>query len=53
VSMSSWMMHRNSSIFPNPDVFEPERWLDPNAAKRLEKYLVAFSKGSRQCVGIQ
>jgi cytochrome P450 len=47
------MMHRNSSIFPSPDTFEPKRWLDPNAARRLEKYLVVFSKDSRQCVGIQ
>jgi cytochrome P450 len=53
VGMSSWMMHRNSSIFPNPDVFEPERWIDPIATRRLEKYLVAFSKGSRQCVGMK
>jgi cytochrome P450 len=46
-------MHRNATIFPNPDTFDPERWLDADTAKRLERYLVAFSKGSRQCVGIQ
>ena len=28
----------------------PERWL--GEGKRLEKYLVSFSKGSRQCVGL-
>jgi cytochrome P450 len=47
------MIHRNATIFPDPDSFNPERWLDPSATKRLDKYLVSFSKGSRQCVGIQ
>lgn len=53
VGMSSWMMHRNPKIFPDPDTFMPERWLDPANAGKLEKYLVAFGKGSRQCIGMQ
>lgn len=53
VGMSSWMVHRNPNIFPKPDTFVPERWLDPIKGKKLEKYLVSFTKGSRQCVGMQ
>lgn len=53
VGMSSWMMHRNPKIFPDPDTFLPERWLDPANAGKLEKSFVAFSRGSRQCLGIQ
>jgi hypothetical protein len=53
VGMSSWMMHRNPIIWPEPDTFSPERWLDPDKARKLEKYLVAFTKGSRQCIGMQ
>ncbi len=44
----------NPRIFPNPTVFDPERWID--AAKdghRLDKYRVAFGKGSRQCLGMK
>ncbi|MCJ1457978.1 hypothetical protein MMC28_008347 [Mycoblastus sanguinarius] len=51
VSMSSLMIHDNPSIFPNPRTFDPERWLQPST-KRLEKYLVPFSRGSRQCAGM-
>jgi cytochrome P450 len=46
------MMHRDEGIFPNPDVFDPEIWTDPVAARRLDKYLVPFSKGQRQYIGI-
>ncbi|PGG96980.1 hypothetical protein AJ79_09387 [Helicocarpus griseus UAMH5409] len=52
VGMSSWMMHRNKDIFPEPDKFDPSRWLDPTTSKSMEKYLVFFGKGTRQCVGM-
>lgn len=47
--MTSLLQHKDPSIFPNPEKFDPDRWLD---TKSLEKYLVAFSKGTRQCLGI-
>ena len=37
------------AIFPDPERFDPERWLQE---KRLDKYLTNFSKGTRGCVGI-
>ncbi|KAI9865656.1 MAG: hypothetical protein M1813_002114 [Trichoglossum hirsutum] len=52
VSMSAWMMHRNENVFENAEKFDPERWLHPESAKRLERYLVAFSRGSRGCLGM-
>ena len=50
--MSSWMVHRDQKIFPDPDRFQPERWTDPADLKRLDPYLVSFGKGSRQCLGM-
>jgi cytochrome P450 len=50
VGMSSWLVHMNPSLFPSPDEFRPERWLEPGA-EHLKKYLVNFSKGSRICLG--
>ena len=50
--MSSYMMHRDPDHFPNPDSFDPERWIEPIAARKLDKYLVPFSKGQRQCIGM-
>ncbi|KAL1634458.1 hypothetical protein SLS58_010654 [Diplodia intermedia] len=52
VGMSSWTMHRTPSVFPEPDKFDPSRWLDPAAARRLSPYLVSFGKDSRQCIGM-
>jgi len=52
VGMSSYMMHRDLDHFPNPDSFDPERWTDPVASRKLDRYLVPFSKGQRQCIGM-
>ncbi|KAB8220459.1 cytochrome P450 [Aspergillus novoparasiticus] len=52
VGMTSLFVHHNEDIFPDSQSFIPERWMDPVQRKRLEMYLVAFSKGSRQCIGI-
>ena len=49
VGMTSVLVHQDESVFPNARSFTPERWLDN---PRLERYLVSFSKGSRQCLGI-
>ncbi|KAL8785036.1 MAG: hypothetical protein Q9195_008796 [Heterodermia aff. obscurata] len=52
VGMTSILMHENPSLFPNPRAFDPDRWLQADSA-RLRKYIVAFTKGSRQCLGIK
>jgi cytochrome P450 len=49
VGMTSTLVHYDPSIFPSPKSFRPERWIEN---PRLDKYLIAFSKGSRQCIGI-
>ncbi|KAH3947302.1 hypothetical protein HBH98_125320 [Parastagonospora nodorum] len=52
VSMSAYTVHFDTTIWgSDARTFRPERWLAPNA-KHLEKYLVNFSKGARQCLGI-
>lgn len=41
-------------VFPNPDEFLPERWLDPNgsANQNPRNYLV-FGSGPHKCIGIE
>jgi cytochrome P450 len=51
VMMTSLLLHENETIFPEPRLFQPERWLHGNR-DRLERYLVAFSRGTRGCLGI-
>jgi len=45
------IVHRNPDIFPEPEIFSPERWLQ-SGSQNLDKYLVAFSRGPRSCLGI-
>ncbi|KAK0620047.1 benzoate 4-monooxygenase cytochrome P450 [Immersiella caudata] len=51
VSMSNYTMHRDREVFPDPDVFDPERWLDPVEARHRDNFLVTFSRGRRACIG--
>ncbi|KAL4803097.1 cytochrome P450 [Aspergillus unguis] len=52
ISMTCLLMHHDESIFPDSYRFNPDRWTDPAERKRLDKYMVAFSKGSRMCIGM-
>ena len=51
VSMTGSLIHDNPSIFPDPRSFKPERWLQSESG--LHKYLVPFSRGTRQCLGMK
>ncbi|KAL0939306.1 cytochrome p450 [Colletotrichum truncatum] len=52
VGMSAYTVHTDKEIWgDDAREFKPERWLEPEG-KQLEKYLVTFSKGARQCLGI-
>ncbi|KIK50957.1 hypothetical protein GYMLUDRAFT_234401 [Collybiopsis luxurians FD-317 M1] len=57
VATQAWSMHRNPSIFPSPDTFSPERWLEtaqPGCAERLarmQQNMMPFGTGSRVCGG--
>lgn len=54
VSMSAYLLHRNPQAFPNPDVFDPTRWIDLDAdtSRLREKCLVSFCRGARICLGM-
>ncbi|KAL1761574.1 cytochrome P450 [Schizophyllum commune] len=51
VAIGNTFVHLNPQIFPNPETFDPERWLKEDSST-LDHYLVAFSKGQRSCTGI-
>ena len=52
VSISTRTIHDNPDLFPEPGSFKPERWLGEKG-KELERWNVAFSKGTRNCIGIK
>ena len=50
VSMDIMTLHHDPHVFPDPEVFEPERWMD---GKLSREALFTFSKGPRMCVGFK
>ncbi|KAK1750420.1 cytochrome P450 monooxygenase sdnE [Echria macrotheca] len=53
ISQTAYFILTHPDVFPEPHVFRPERWLENGKlSTSLDKYLVAFGKGSRQCLGI-
>ena len=53
LSMSIRDVNLNETIFPNADHFIPERWLgDSEKRQVLERYMVAFGRGPRNCIGM-
>lgn len=53
VQSQAWSLHRNPDIFPDPDSWQPSRWLDADEAQLREmgKWFWAFGSGGRMCVG--
>lgn len=53
VMVVPWLMHRNPVLWSKPDVFDPNRFLDPKAKKPNKYGYVPFSIGPRICAGLQ
>lgn len=53
VSMSSYFVHMDPRVFPEPESFKPERWvIAAGKGVNLNKFIVSFSRGSRNCLGM-
>ncbi|KAK4061966.1 uncharacterized protein Triagg1_10129 [Trichoderma aggressivum f. europaeum] len=52
VSLSPYTMHMDPDIFPEPETFNPDRWLTKNPDPRMERNLNPFLGGSRNCIGM-
>jgi retinoid hydroxylase len=51
VFYSPYLTHRIASLFPEPDTFDPGRWLADGGAKAPSQALVGFGGGPRICLG--
>lgn len=53
VQAQAWSLHRNAEVFPDPETWNPGRWLDSSAAelKEMQRWFWAFGSGGRMCVG--
>ncbi|KAI9372467.1 cytochrome P450 [Aspergillus egyptiacus] len=57
ISSTHYSLHYNETVFPAPQSFNPERWLQcgsgsGNGKWAGERYLNPYSRGSRACLGI-
>jgi cytochrome P450 len=51
ILVSQWVVHRDPRWFPNPEGFDPDRWL-PERAKDLPRFAYfPFGGGPRVCIG--
>ena len=55
VATQAWSVHRNPSVFPSPENFLPERWLETGGndeqLEAMNRYMMPFGTGSRVCGG--
>ncbi|KAJ7596429.1 cytochrome P450 [Mycena floridula] len=46
-----WAMSRDESIYPDPEVFNPDRFFDPDGTLNDDDVIFTFGFGRRICVG--
>lgn len=55
VAALAYTLHRDEEVFPNPEEWDPTRWLSSHATeeelKRRNRHFWAFSSGGRMCIG--
>ena len=53
ISAQAWNLHRNVDVFPEPESWKPERWLnaDEEKLREMNRWFWAFGSGGRMCAG--
>ena len=53
VAINSCSINNNPNIFPNPNEFDPSRWLDHDGMFKtsMKDQIITFGKGKRSCIG--
>ncbi|PIC30020.1 hypothetical protein B9Z55_021404 [Caenorhabditis nigoni] len=51
ISISPMLIHKNPEVYPNPEKFDPDRFLPDEISKRNAFDYIPFSAGLRNCIG--
>ncbi|KAI9931758.1 hypothetical protein MW887_010337 [Aspergillus wentii] len=55
VNTQAYSLHRNPEVFPDPESWQPQRWLNegnsPSDLEERRRWFWAFGSGGRMCVG--
>ncbi|KAG9767955.1 cytochrome P450, partial [Aureobasidium melanogenum] len=53
VQCYAYALHQNPEIYPDPQAWKPERWLDatPEKLADMRRWFWAFGSGGRMCIG--
>jgi cytochrome P450 len=50
--ISPWVLHRHRRLWPDPDSFNPERFMGDNSERRSRYAYLPFGAGARACAGM-
>lgn len=54
VSCQAYSVHKiNTGVFPDPELFNPDRWLEDEGDAERRRLMFAFANGGRGCIGKQ
>lgn len=53
VGMTILLMHTDETLYKEPMRFNPERWINPDVRKQADQIFAPFSRGTRNCLGMQ
>jgi cytochrome P450 len=51
IFVSLWLLHRNGTVWTNPDGFDPDRYSTPDGKAAMRTAHLPFSTGPRVCIG--
>lgn len=53
VGVPTWTVHRDPDVYPDPQIFKPERWMvdSEEQIQKLRSCWYPFSTGTRGCIG--
>jgi cytochrome P450 len=53
VGINAWVTQHDPSVFPDPESFIPERWLEASEdeLRKMDQAFFAFGAESRTCIG--